>query len=149
MLRWLVRLLLLLLLAAGVTYWFAGRGAPPVIAVEQPARFIGQAGTLELTVEAPGGRLTSLVVALEQNGQTVPLFNLAGSLQEGTLTGADTGTITQTGPDTIHVSRPLGKQSVPALQQGAARVVVSASRPSFLDLRTLSSSAAKDLEVRL
>ncbi|HVH29041.1 MAG TPA: M23 family metallopeptidase [Vicinamibacterales bacterium] len=144
MLRWLVRLLLLLLAAAGATYWVAGRGAPPVIAIQQPVRFIGQAGTLDLTVEAPDGRLTSLVVALEQNGLTLPLFNLSG-----TLTGAESGTVTQTGPNTIRVTRALGKQSVPELQQGSARLVVSASRPSLLDLRTLSSSAAKDLEVRL
>jgi murein DD-endopeptidase MepM/ murein hydrolase activator NlpD len=149
MLRWLVRLLLLLLAAAGATYWVAGRGAPPVIAIQQPVRFIGQAGTLDLTVEAPDGRVTSLVVALEQNGQTLPLFDLSGTLQDGSLTGAESGTVTQTGPNTIRVSRALGKQSVPELQQGPARVVVSASRPSFLDLRTLSSSAARDVEVRL
>jgi len=49
----------------------------------------------------------------------------------------------------VHVSRPLGKQSVPELQPGAARLVVAASRPSFLTLRTLSSGATKDVQVRL
>jgi murein DD-endopeptidase MepM/ murein hydrolase activator NlpD len=49
----------------------------------------------------------------------------------------------------MRVSRPFGKQSVPELQQGSARVVVSASRPSFLGLRTLSSAASKDFQVRL
>jgi murein DD-endopeptidase MepM/ murein hydrolase activator NlpD len=149
MLRWLVRLVLLLLLGAGATYWFAGRGAPPAIAIQQPGRLVGQSGTLDVTVEAPGGRLTALAVALEQNGRTLPLFAFEGSFQEGAMSGADQGTITQAGPDTIRVSRPLGKQSVPELQQGPARIIVSASRPSFLDLRTLSASATKDIEVRL
>jgi murein DD-endopeptidase MepM/ murein hydrolase activator NlpD len=149
MLRWLVRLLLLLLVAAGGTYWVAGRGAPPAIAIQQPVRFVGQAGTLDLTIDAPGGRLTEVVVALEQNGRTLPLFNLTGGPQEGSLTGAESGTVTQTGPDTIRISRPLGKQSMPELQQGPARIIVSASRPSFLDLRTLSNSSARDVEVRL
>jgi hypothetical protein len=49
----------------------------------------------------------------------------------------------------MRVTRPLGKQSVPELQSGAARVLVSASRRSFLSLRTLSSSASRDIQVRL
>jgi murein DD-endopeptidase MepM/ murein hydrolase activator NlpD len=149
MLRWLVRLVLLLLLGTGATYWYAGRGAPPAIAIEQPDRLVGQSSTLDVTVEAPGGRLTALAIALEQNGRTLPLFTFEGSLQEGAMAGADQGTITQAGPDAVRISRPLGKQSVPELQQGPARITVSASRPSFLDLRTLSASATKDIEVRL
>ena len=38
---------------------------------------------------------------------------------------------------------------MPELQQGPARITVSASRPSFLNLRTLSSAASKDFQVRL
>src|SRR5439155_7725432 len=38
---------------------------------------------------------------------------------------------------------------VPELQPGAARVVVTAARRSFLNLRTLSSRATKDVQVRL
>jgi murein DD-endopeptidase MepM/ murein hydrolase activator NlpD len=47
------------------------------------------------------------------------------------------------------VSRPFGKQAVPDLQAGPARLVVSAARPSFLGLRELSATATKDVEVRL
>jgi hypothetical protein len=49
----------------------------------------------------------------------------------------------------IRISRPLGKQSVPELQSGAARIVVTATRPSFLNLRPLTSTASKDFQVRL
>jgi murein DD-endopeptidase MepM/ murein hydrolase activator NlpD len=49
----------------------------------------------------------------------------------------------------LRVSRPIGKQSLPELQSGAARVVVTATRPSFLKLRTLTSTASKDFQVRL
>ena len=149
MLRWLAGLILACLLVAGAAFWFAGRGSPPAITIERPERVVGQAGTLDVVVEAPGGRFTSLTVALEQNGRTIPLFNLEGDLQSGAIAGAERGAITQTGPDTVRVSRPLGKQSVPELQQGAARIAVTASRPSFLNLRTLSSTAAKDFQVRL
>src|SRR5206468_9524938 len=44
---------------------------------------------------------------------------------------------------------PLGKQSVPELQSGAARIVVTATRPSFLNLRQVTSTATKDFQVRL
>ena len=38
---------------------------------------------------------------------------------------------------------------MPELQAGAARIVVTATRPSFLNLRTLTSTATKDVQVRL
>jgi len=147
MLRWLGGLLFIVLLIAGAAFWFAGRGQPPAITIERPERLVGQTGTLDVVVEAPGGRFTSLTVALEQGGRTIPLFNLEGDLQSGAVT--EGGAVTQTGPDTVRVSRPLGKQSVPELEQGAARITVAAARPSFLNLRTLSSSATKDFQVRL
>jgi murein DD-endopeptidase MepM/ murein hydrolase activator NlpD len=149
MFRWLTGLLLAFLLVAGVAYWVAGRGQPPAITIERPERVVGQTGTLDVSVGVPGGRFTSLSVTVEQDGKTIPLFNLEGDRQSGAITGADEGTVTQTGPDTVRVSRPLGKQSVPELGQGAARIAVAASRPSFLNLRTLSSTATKDFQVRL
>jgi murein DD-endopeptidase MepM/ murein hydrolase activator NlpD len=149
MFRWLTGLLITFLLVAGAAYWFAGRGQPPVITIERPERVVGQAGMLDVVVEAPGGRFTSLTVAVEQDGRTIPLFNLEGDLQTGAITGAEGGAITQTGPDAVRVSRPLGKQSVPELQQGAARIAVAASRSSFLNLRILSNTVTKDFQVRL
>ena len=140
MFRWLAGLVLVGLVVAGGAYWIAGRGAPPAIKIERPERVVGQAGTLDVVIEAPGGRLTSLTIALEQNGRTTPLFSL-GEQQSATLTQVDA--------DHVRVSRPVGKQSVPELQQGTARITVSASRPSFLNLRTLSSAASKDFQVRL
>ena len=125
MFRWLAGLILLCLVGPGAAYWFAGRGQPPAITIERPERVVGQAGTLDVVVQAPGGRFTTLTIAVEQNGRTIPLFDLEGELQSGALTGAEGGTITQTGPDTVRVSRPLGKQSVPELQQGAARITIS------------------------
>jgi murein DD-endopeptidase MepM/ murein hydrolase activator NlpD len=49
----------------------------------------------------------------------------------------------------VRLSRPFGKQSVPELQPGAARITVTASRPSFLNLRTLSTTATRDFQVQL
>ena len=137
MIRWLLALVLAGAAAVGVLYLIAGRGTPPLIVIERPDRMIGQDGQLEVTVGGP--KPTSLSIALQQNGQTIPLFSL-GDPQSATLTEGETG---------LRIVRALGKKQVPQLQQGNARLVVEASRPSFMNLRVLSSSAAKDFQVRL
>ena len=141
MLRWLLGLILVALLALGVAYVVAGRGAPPRITIDKPERVVGQAGTLEVNAETPASRLTALTITLEQNGRSYPLYALNG--------GAANATVTQPDPTHTKITRPLGKQSLPELQSGAARIVVTATRPSFLKLRQLTSTASKDFQVRL
>jgi murein DD-endopeptidase MepM/ murein hydrolase activator NlpD len=141
MLRWLFGLIVVALLALGVAYVIAGRGAPPRIAIDKPDRFVGQAGTLDVTADSPNGRFTALTITLEQNGRSYPLYAMNGA--------APTATVTQVDATRTKITRPLGKQSVPELQSGAARIVVTATRPSFLKLRQLTSSATKDFQVRL
>jgi murein DD-endopeptidase MepM/ murein hydrolase activator NlpD len=140
MVRWLAALLVLLALAAGVAYIVAGRGAPPRVTINQPTRFVGQTGSLDVTAEAPNAKFTTLAIALEQNGKTVPLFALDNA-QQATVSPVDR--------NQLRVTRSLGKQSVPELQSGTARIVVTATRPSFLNLRQLTSTASKDVQVRL
>jgi len=141
MLRWLLGLIVVALLALGVAYVVAGRGAPPRITIDKPERVVGQAGTLEVNAEAPANRLTALTITLEQNGRSYPLYALNGA--------AANATVTQPDPTHTKITRPIGKQSVPELQSGAARIVVTATRPSFLKLRQLTSTASKDFQVRL
>jgi murein DD-endopeptidase MepM/ murein hydrolase activator NlpD len=140
MLRWLLILVISAAAAFGILFVVAGRGAAPSISIDKPDRFIGRTGTLEVTAGAPGARFTDLSMTLEQNGRTVPLFSLATS---------EAGAISQPDADHLRISRSIGKQSIPELQTGPARIVVAASRKSFLNLRTLSSGATKDIQVRL
>src|SRR5262245_15358004 len=128
MLRRLFALVFLLGLAYGIAYVVAGRGAPPKIAIGKPERVIGQTGPLEVNVEAPGGRFTDLMIALEQNGKTIPLFALAG---------ASASALTHVDNDHVRIARDIGRRTIPELQAGAARIVVNATRPSFLNLRQL------------
>src|SRR5262245_55593663 len=139
MIRGLVLLLLAAAAIAGGMYVLAGRGAPPQITIERPERVIGQDGTLEVDLGAPGGRLSTLTISLEQDGGSIPLFSL-DTPQDASITQPDA--------DRLHVSRPIGKRSIPDLKTGTARIVVNATRQSFLNLRTLSSSATRDLQVR-
>src|SRR5438132_10577496 len=147
--RWIIAFVALVAVLLGCAYFVAGRGAPPRLSIDKPDRVVGQSGTLEVTAEAPNARFSALTIAVEQNGKTTPLFRLEGDVREGAATGATSGTLTQPGPNTIKIVRPLGKQSVPELQAGPARIVVSAERKSFLNLKTLSSRANKDFVVRL
>lgn len=128
------------LLAFGVSYFLAGRSPGPAIEIRQPAGPIGTAGRLEVLVDAPAGRLTSLDIELVQNGRTFPVFSLAsappGALQQDTATR-------------VRVARSLGKADLPGLASGSARLLVRASRPVLFGLRQATSSAARDVAVRL
>lgn len=144
MLRWLFRFVLIVIVVGaagfGVAYVLAGRGTPPQLTISSPQRVVGQAGTLDVTAEAPNARFTELSIRLEQNGRTTPLF---------TLSGGPTATVTPVDRNRIRVTRAIGKRDLPDLQSGAAKIVVTATRPSFLRLRQLTSSATKDFQVRL
>jgi len=141
MFRWLLALLLLAAAAAAAAYFVAGHAAPPQIAIAKPDRVVGQAGSLDVTAAAPNGRFTALTIALEQNGKSIPLFAL-DSPQAGDM-------MTRVDRDHVRVSRPIGRRAIPELRSGAARIVVTATRPSFLNLRQVTATASKDVQVRL
>jgi murein DD-endopeptidase MepM/ murein hydrolase activator NlpD len=141
--RWLLALILLLIVGAAAVLVVSRREPLPTVRIDQPTRAVGQTGTLVVTAEAPKAKFTALTVTLEQNGQTIPLFSLDAPDQ------ARLATTSPDAPDRLTITRPIGKQTVPELKSGTARIVVSATRPSFLKLRTLSSMAAKEIQVRL
>jgi len=137
MTRLLGALLLLLAIAAGVVFYISSKETAPTVTFEQPGRVVGQTGTLTVTAQTPGAKFKDLTITLEQNGQSTPLYTL------------DAAAPPTAGPDTVRISRPFGKQSVPSLRAGTARLVATATRKSFLNLRTLTTTATKDVQVRL
>ena len=138
--RFLLGLVLLLLIAVGGAFVYAGRLPGPVIEITRPDKVVGATTPLEVKVQAPGARLEALEIVLEQSGKQIPLFTLADPK------GAQ---LRQDGADRIVVSRDIGKQAVPELQSGDAKVVVTAARKVVFGIRTVRSSAAKDFRVRL
>ena len=132
--------LILLALIVGTAGWFwAGRMDGPTIEIRQPGKFIGQAGTLEMVVQAPGGKFSRVDVGLEQGGKTYPVFAVNPNSPAG---GKDPA-------DRLIVMRPIGKQAIPDLKSGPARIVVHAARPVLYGLRHAESTATRDVEVRL
>jgi murein DD-endopeptidase MepM/ murein hydrolase activator NlpD len=142
--RWIAGLLLLGLLTAAGLYVAAGRSEPPQLTITQPGRVIGQNGVADVTATAPDANFTALTISVEQNGRTFPLFSLDSS-----QAGAAGEVVTQIDRNSLRIAQPFGKQTLPELQSGPARLIVEATRPSLLNLRTVSSSAASDFQIRL
>jgi murein DD-endopeptidase MepM/ murein hydrolase activator NlpD len=138
--RILLTVVLILLVAVGGVFVIAGRMAGPAIEIRQPAKFVGASSPLEVAVSAPGAKLDGLQILLEQDGKQHTLFTLAD--QKGT-------TLKQDGADRLLISGSVGRQRVPELKSGPARVLVSASRAVVYGIRTIESSASKEVQVRL
>jgi murein DD-endopeptidase MepM/ murein hydrolase activator NlpD len=134
-----ILLLLVIVGAAGAWIW-AGRQSPPAITINSPGTAMGQSGVVDLTVDAPGGRLTKLDVAFEQNGKHTPLFTLAQ--QAG-------ATLKQEGPDRVRLTVSATRKQIPDLRSGQARVTVQAERTVLRNLRTLASNVDKTFRVQL
>ena len=140
MIRWFLTLVLIAALAGGGLFVASGRATPPSISIDQPERVVGQRSDLRVSVTAPAGTLAVLNISLEQNGKVVPLF---------ALDAPQSATVSQPSTDIVQIVRPFGKLGVPELQQGAARILVTATRRSFLNLRERTTEASKDIQVRL
>jgi murein DD-endopeptidase MepM/ murein hydrolase activator NlpD len=138
--RKLLALIVLLAIVAGGVWFAAGRAVGPTIDIAKPAKLIGQNGDLEVVIETPGAALKRLDIALEQDGARVPLFSLPGD---------NTTKIAQESATRVRVSRAIGKRAVPQLKQGKATVVVSATRPVLFGYREATSTASRDVEIRL
>jgi murein DD-endopeptidase MepM/ murein hydrolase activator NlpD len=137
-LRWFFGLIVLSAVALGITYYFAGSVRGPAITINQPS-IIGQEGRLDVLVEAPGAELSAFTVQLEQKGRTYPVLDIAS---------APSGSIVREG-DRVRVTASVGKKTHPELQDGAATLKVSASRPVLRGLRHVSSQSSRDVQVRL
>ena len=77
--RWLLTLIVLAGLGLAAAYYYAGTLEGPAISINQPASVIGQAGTLDVSVDAPGARLTALNVQLEQKGRTFTVLDMGSA----------------------------------------------------------------------
>jgi len=138
--RYLLGLVLVVALAAGGAYVYAGSLPGPTIEIAKPAKYVGQTGTVEVAVTAPGARLSSLQIAFEQNGKQTPLVSLA---QPGKAE------FKQEGADRVRITQAIGRDSIPDLKTGPAKIVVTAERTVLYGLRKTQATASHDVTVRL
>jgi murein DD-endopeptidase MepM/ murein hydrolase activator NlpD len=124
---------------AGAWFW-AGRLSGPTVEIRQPEKFLGRAGTLDMTIESPDGQLTRAEAVLEQGDATHPIYELDPRQQPEDATQPS---------DRLFVMRPFGIATIPQLASGPARIVVRAARPVLFGWREAETVVARDVEVRL
>jgi murein DD-endopeptidase MepM/ murein hydrolase activator NlpD len=137
--RYLLALLLVIALALGGTWFVAGRMGGPPIEFKQPEKFIGASTPVEVLIGAPVPQLKELRIVVEQNGKSFPVYALGDA-------GAE---VKEEGAEMVRVTRTVGRDNVPELKSGSARILVTASRPVLYGLRTLATTASRDVQVRL
>src|SRR4051812_41140562 len=116
--RYLLGLILLALVVAGGAFLYAGRLPGPSIEIVKPAKFVGQTSTVEVTIATPaGGKMGDFHVTFEQNGKQTPLASLAQPAS---------AEIKQDEPGRIRITRTFGRDVIPDLKTGPARIVVTA-----------------------
>jgi murein DD-endopeptidase MepM/ murein hydrolase activator NlpD len=139
--RYLVGLVLLAALIAGGLFVYAGRLPGPAIKIVKPAKYVGQTTTVEVTLTAPGATYPGdFQIAFEQNGKRTPLVSFDKPA---------TAEIKQDGPDRVRITRTFGRDALPDLKSGPARIVVTAERPVLFGMRKAHSTASQDVQVRL
>jgi len=138
--RYLLGLLLIVALAAGGAFIYAGRLPGPAIEITKPVKYVGQSAPVEVAVTAPGAKLTRLEVVFEQNGKQTPIASLAQPAS---------AEIKQDGPDKVRVTRTISREQIPDLKTGPAKIIVTAERPVLRGLRKVQSTASHDVQVRL
>src|SRR5438132_7221623 len=137
--RKLALILVILLIAFGVAFVYAGRMAGPNVRIISPEKFVGVATPLEISADSPGGTLTALRVVFQQNGTDTPLFSLT---EPGSAKVTHEGT-------TVRVVTEAGRQTISTIKPGAARIVVTGSRPVLFGLRRATTEVTRDVQVRL
>jgi murein DD-endopeptidase MepM/ murein hydrolase activator NlpD len=138
--RYLLVLVVAAALVVGGLFVYAGRLAGPAIEIAKPTKYVGQATPLEVAITAPGARLTKVQIVFEQNGKQTPLFSLDKPAA---------GDVKQEGADRVRITRTVGREAVPDLKSGPARIIVTAERPVLFGMRTAQATATHDVTVRL
>jgi murein DD-endopeptidase MepM/ murein hydrolase activator NlpD len=139
-------ILLLLVIAAAAVYIGAGYAAGPTIMITSPEKFVGVSTPLDIVIDTPGGRLSSLSVVIEQNGQRMALVEASGATASQFSQQLH---LTEVNPNRVSLTRRVGKDTVPGLTSGPARIVVTAARPVLHDIRRVQTQVARDVSVRL
>jgi murein DD-endopeptidase MepM/ murein hydrolase activator NlpD len=134
-------LLVVLLLAAVGLYVAGGRLPGASIQIVQPEQFAGSNTPVRVTIGALPAALSSVDVVVEQDGRSTPLVSTSG--------GAGNAAVTADGAAATRVDTRISPETVPGLHSGPARLVVTATRPVLRGLRRITTTASRELQVRL
>jgi murein DD-endopeptidase MepM/ murein hydrolase activator NlpD len=127
--RLILTIVVLAIVGGGVMWFLAGREAGPSITVTSPDKFIGRSTPVSITIESPT-EITGAAFHVDQNGKPLTINDLKRDVSGNTVTLS--GTIARDG-----------------LANGTATLTVDAARKNLYGLRTLTSSATRELTVRV
>jgi murein DD-endopeptidase MepM/ murein hydrolase activator NlpD len=133
-------ILVVLVLAGGTTWYFAGRSPGPSIRIAAPSTAIGPVGELDVIIDTPQGKLDRIEVVLEQGATRIPVF---------TFPGDRASPLSRTDENRLRLIRPIGKRVLPQLQAGNARISVTAVRPVLFGYRHVQATVTREFDVRL
>jgi murein DD-endopeptidase MepM/ murein hydrolase activator NlpD len=136
----LIAVLVVAALVGAGSWYLAGQEAGPVVQLVRPGATVGRQITVEFTATVPGGKLKGLEAFLEQSGRSIPVASFAAP--------AD-ATITQETPDRVRVVRTMSGSALATLQEGPARLLITATRPVLYGLREAQTRVTYTLTVRL
>jgi murein DD-endopeptidase MepM/ murein hydrolase activator NlpD len=138
--KFLLGLVLVVALAAGGLFLYAGRLPGPIIEIAKPTKYVGQTTPLDVAVSAPDARFSTVRILFEQNGKQTSLF---------ALDQPASGETRQEGADKMRITKNVTRDQIPDLKSGPARIVVLAERPVLYGMRTARASVTQDVQVRL
>jgi murein DD-endopeptidase MepM/ murein hydrolase activator NlpD len=138
--RTVLALVLALLVACGVAFVYAGHQPGPTITIAKPERLVGTSTPTEVDVASPNGKLTSVHVFFEADGQSTELAS---------LDAAALAALPKTPAGAVMVAKTISNETVPGLKSGQASLRVVAVRPTLFGLRETTSTTSKPLQVRL
>jgi murein DD-endopeptidase MepM/ murein hydrolase activator NlpD len=128
-------------LGAGAVFVGAGFLPGPAISIVQPRTFVGTSSALDVAIDGGGAAVASIRVTFEQDGRRAVLV-------ERDEPGTDRY-VSQDDEGRVKVTHVVGRDTVPGLTSGPARLVVRASRPVLLGLRHIETEVTHDVKVRL
>ena len=134
--RKLLVILVAIIAGAGAALLVAGNAAGPTINILKPQAYVGASTPFEIDIDSPNKKLTSVTAVFEQGGASTSLFS------EGATAPADAS-------GRVHLARTIGRDNVPSIKTGAARITITAVRPVLFGLRKVSTTVTKDVQVRL
>lgn len=123
----------------GVIWDQAGRAPGPAIEVTEPGT-VGRIGELVLVVETPRGALNALEVSIEQNGASLPVFDLADG---------EPAALERDGANRLVLRQPLGRDRFESLVHGTATIVATGVRPVLFGYRETETTIEHEFEVNL
>ena len=139
--RYLLGLVLVGALIVGGLFLYAGGLPGPTIEIVKPTKYVGQTGTVEVTLTSPKAQYVgSFHIVFEQNGKQTPLVS---------FDKPETAEIKPDGPDRVRITRTFTRDTIPDLKSGPARILVDAERPVLFGFRKTKSTASHDVQVRL